>query len=73
MATPSHAAVKKMTDDDLVAAYDAHAVHTVAGLGFYRDEILRRQIARQSRIMVWLTVATVALAVANVVLVAILA
>ena len=52
---PKHAQLESMTDEDLIARYDAAAMHTVVGTGFYRDELARRQSARDSAQMLGLT------------------
>lgn len=37
-----------MPDDELVARYDALAQHTLVGTAFYREELTRRLLARES-------------------------
>lgn len=52
---PSHDKLAAMADDELIALYDGHAQHSVAGTAFYRDELARRQMARESARMLRLT------------------
>ena len=52
---PKHAELQSLSDDDLIARYDAAASNTVVGTGFYRDELARRQMARESARMLELT------------------
>ncbi|MEQ8062634.1 MULTISPECIES: hypothetical protein [unclassified Xanthomonas] len=52
---PKHADLQSLSDDDLIDRYDAAAHNTVVGTGFYRDEIVRRQVARESARMLQLT------------------
>jgi len=76
--SPQHSELQALSDQDLVARYDAAAAHTVVGTGFYRDELARRHIARESarileltKSMRTLTWIITALTAANVVLVAV--
>ncbi|MFC7301101.1 hypothetical protein [Cognatiluteimonas weifangensis] len=52
---PKHAQLEALSDEDLIARYDAAAANTVVGTGFYREEIARRQMARESTRMLELT------------------
>lgn len=52
---PKHTELEALTDDELTARYDAAAVNTVVGTGFYREEIARRQMAKESTRMLQLT------------------
>jgi len=52
---PKYTELEALTDDELIARYDAAAVNTVVGTGFYREEIARRQMAKESTRMLQLT------------------
>ena len=52
---PNHAELEGLSDDDLVARYNSVAQHTVDTPQFYRDEIIRRQSAKESAHMLSLT------------------
>ena len=45
---PKHDELEALTEEELVRRYNAAAYNTVVGTGFYRDEIVRRQNARQT-------------------------
>jgi len=45
---PSKADLDKLTDDEVVAMYNALAANTGVGSGFYLDEIARRSLAKES-------------------------
>jgi hypothetical protein len=75
---PDHAQLEALSDEELVTGYNAAAASTVVGTGFYREEIARRQMARESarmlaltRTMARLTWAILALTIVNVLLVAV--
>jgi hypothetical protein len=51
----TYAELRKLSDDDLIAAYDQLANSTCLGLAFYRDEIARRESDRLQAGMVKLT------------------
>lgn len=77
-AIPKFAELEALSDEDLVARYDAAATNTVVGTGFYRDELFRRAQDRQAAAMVRfseqvrnMTTVILGLTVVNVVLVAI--
>ncbi len=59
--------LSRMSDEEVVAAYDDAAEYSSGGLAFWRDEIWRRESARQTttiRRLTWvLTVLTIAIAV----------
>ena len=38
--------LQAMTDDELIDVFDSEAEHTVLGLNFYRDELMRRALER---------------------------
>ena len=52
---PKHAQLESLSDAELIARYDAAAANTVVGTGFYREEIARRQMARESARMLAMT------------------
>ncbi|MBH3440981.1 hypothetical protein [Pseudomonas luteola] len=52
---PKYKELEALTDDELIARYDAAAVSTVVGTGFYREELVRRQMAKESTRMLQLT------------------
>jgi len=52
---PSKDEIDQLTDDQVAALYDAHAVGTVVGSGFYLDELTRRRLAQESRRMTDMT------------------
>ena len=58
----NYSELSKLTDEELVGRYDAIAESTVVGLAFYREEIARREQARQNRLVVRLTFANAAFA-----------
>jgi hypothetical protein len=52
---PKHNELDELADEELVARYNALAASTVVGTQFYRDEIARRQTAKESARMLSLT------------------
>jgi len=52
---PKHDHLAAMSDDELIARYNGQAEHTVVGTAFYREELARRQMARESSRMFTLT------------------
>ena len=52
---PKHIELNALSDAELIARYDALADNTVVGTAFYREEIARRQMARESARMLELT------------------
>ena len=75
---PKHDELQALSYEELVARYDAAAANTVVGTDFYREELFRRQVARESARMLKLTEtirtltwAILVLTLANVVLVAV--
>jgi hypothetical protein len=40
--------LQRMTDEELIAKYNAEADNTVVGTDFYQDQILRRALERSS-------------------------
>ena len=74
--SPKHEELAALSDDEIISRYNGAAEHTVVGTAFYRDEISRRHLARESNRMLALTVTMknltwvmLLLTVANVVLV----
>ena len=75
---PKHAQLEALSDEELIARYDAAATNTVVGTGFYRDELARRKVTQDSvrmlqmtqtiRTLTWVILALTAV---NVVLVAV--
>jgi hypothetical protein len=57
-----------MSDVDLISAYDDTARNVVVGLEWYRFELWRREAAKQTKAVIWLTGVMTALTAANVVL-----
>ena len=58
--------LRDLSDDELIRRYDAAAPHTGVGTAHYLDEFRHREIARQTRTLVMLTVFIAILTVANV-------
>jgi CHASE3 domain sensor protein len=52
---PSYQQLLAMSDEQLIAAHDGAAKHTVLGLNYYLDELRRRATDRQTQRMVELT------------------
>ena len=52
---PKHAQLAAMSDEDLIARYNGQAENTVVGTAFYREELARRQMSRESARMLSLT------------------
>jgi hypothetical protein len=76
--TPKHEALEALSDDEIIARYNAEAANTVVGTDFYREELSRRRMARESsrtldltRTIRTLTWVILALTAANVALVAV--
>jgi len=44
-----------MSDADLLSAYNDAAPNVIVGLEWYRFELWRREAARQTRAVIWLT------------------
>jgi hypothetical protein len=68
---PTIEELEGLSDEELRARYNEIAEHTVVGLEWYREELQRRQFARQTRWLVILTVVIAILTATNVVLVAV--
>lgn len=52
---PTKAELEKLTDDEIVERYNAHASGTVVGSGFYLDELARRGLALENSRMAQMT------------------
>ena len=52
---PTHEQLAVMSDEDIISRYNGMSEHTVVGTGFYREELMRRQMARESCRMLALT------------------
>jgi len=75
---PKYEALEALSKDEIIARYNAEAIDTVVGTGFYRDELVRRRMAHESSRMLdltrtirTLTWVILALTLANVTLVAV--
>jgi hypothetical protein len=76
----TYAELRSMSDEDLVAEHDATAGHTVVGLNYYQEELVRRdnqrarkageqrekQMLRLTQLVTALTVINVAILLADV-------
>ncbi|MER8831120.1 hypothetical protein NKH73_31560 [Mesorhizobium sp. M0938] len=51
----TYARLRGMLDDELVAEHDRHAQTTTIGLSSLRDELARREHARDTKLMINLT------------------
>jgi hypothetical protein len=65
---PRYEELTGMSDVDLISAYDDTARSVVVGLEWYRFELWRREAAKQTKAVIWLTGVMTALTAANVVL-----
>ena len=52
---PKHDQLETLSDEELIARYNSLAESTVVGTAFYREELARRQLARESARMLVLT------------------
>ena len=52
---PKHDQLAAMSEEELVARYNDLAENTVVGTDFYREELARRQLSRESARMLSLT------------------
>ena len=52
---PKHDQLAAMSEEELVARYNDLAENTVVGTAFYREELARRQLSRESARMLSLT------------------
>lgn len=67
---PKYGELKKLTDEELITAYDDEAERTVVGTGFYLDELARRTQERLASQMRNMTIVITVLTLFNVILVA---
>lgn len=58
--------LRAASDEELIAAHDELAAHTVPGVNYYLEELARREVGRRERRMERLTVVILVLTVANV-------
>lgn len=54
-AAPTIAELRALSDQEVVERYDSNAGHTTVGVGFYLDELARRDAHRQGERIVRLT------------------
>lgn len=59
--------LRALSEEDLIESYDQLARTTAVGISFYQDELHRRQLERQNRLMIRLTWVIAALTAVNVV------
>jgi hypothetical protein len=52
---PKHDQLGTLSDEELIARYNSLAESTAVGTAFYREELARRQLARESARMLTLT------------------
>ena len=53
---PKHEQLTEMSDADLIGEYNHAAPNVVVGLEGFRFELWRREAARQTKAVIWLTV-----------------
>jgi hypothetical protein len=70
---PTIEELEAMSNAEIRALYNEEATHTVVGLEWYREELRRRALERQTAKLVTLTWVLAALTAVNVVLVAVTA
>lgn len=68
---PAHDQLGRLSDEQLIARYNENANSTLDSANFYLDELARRQLLRQNKQMLALTVTITVLTIVNVVLVAV--
>jgi hypothetical protein len=66
--TAGYAALRAMSDDQLVQVHDEIATNTSGGVDYYLAELRHRDLARQTAVMKRLTWCITLLTVANVIL-----
>lgn len=75
MTVGAYADLGSRSDDEIIQLYDDVMAHTSVGVAFYRDELVRREVARSAAELVRLTrelrILTVAIAGATIVALAI--
>jgi len=65
---PRYEELTGMSDADLISAYDDTAPNVLVGLECYRFELWRREAAKQTNAVIWLTRVMTVLTAANVAL-----
>lgn len=63
---PRYEDLTKMSNAELIATYNDEASNVVVGLEWFRFELWRREAARQTNAVIWLTVVIMVLTAANV-------
>lgn len=63
---PKYEQLTEMSDADLIAAYDDESQNVIVGLEWYRFELWRREAAKQTKAVIWLTGVMTVLTAANV-------
>ena len=63
---PKYEQLTGMSDADLIAAYNDESQNVIVGLEWYRFELWRREAAKQTRAVIWLTGVMTVLTAANV-------
>jgi hypothetical protein len=63
---PKYEQLTEMSDADLIAAYNDESQNAIVGLEWYRFELWRREAAKQTRAVIWLTGVMTVLTAANV-------
>lgn len=59
--------LRSLSDEQLIEQHDQLAQNTVVGISYYLEELERRQVERQGRLMIRLTWVITALTAVNVV------
>jgi hypothetical protein len=61
----------KITDEELIELYDEVAKHTVVGISYYMEEIMRRRADKSDKLMLkytkWITLMTAVIFILTVV------
>lgn len=65
---PRYEELTEMSKADLITAYNDASPNVVVGLEWFRFELWRREAARQTWAVIWLTIVVAVLTAANVVL-----
>jgi hypothetical protein len=63
---PKYEQLTEMSDADLITAYNDESQNAIVGLEWYRFELWRREAAKQTRAVIWLTGVMTVLTAANV-------
>ena len=67
---PRYDELTGMSDADLISAYNDAAPNVMVGLEWFRFELWRREAAKQTKWVIWLTFVVMVFTAANVVLAA---